>query len=110
VSCHGIQGLRHPIRRHQAIVIDKSDPLGPAFENTATACRRESLNAFDDLCKMRNAARCSVSSDHLPGSIGAIVVDDRDRPVGVRVPLTSEPLEAPIEIGSTVIGADDDLE
>jgi hypothetical protein len=51
-----------------------------------------------------------VFSDDLRRSIAAIVVDDGDQPVGPRVSLTSEPLQAPIEVGSTVIRADDDLE
>jgi hypothetical protein len=62
------------------------------------------------LREMRNAAGCNVLGDHLRRAIGAVVVDDRYRPVGLCVPLISEPRQAPIEIGCTVIGADDDLE
>jgi hypothetical protein len=57
-----------------------------------------------------NPVHLNMGRDHIGCPIGAVVVDDSDSPVGIDVVLPTERAQAPVEVGSAIVGADDDIQ
>jgi hypothetical protein len=102
-----VSDCRQPARLEHIVVVDKSDPRRAGFADAPPPGRGEALLLLHDASQSGQDPASSVRLDDLCRAIGAVVVDDENRPFDTAVDrLARQSREDLVEIGRMVIGAD----